>query len=279
LIISTILYALFGWLVGNIINHAANTLPKRQTVFQKPSCPECGMTHIYPAWSSLIAALTGHQKCTGCGQQHKSFIRSIIVELTTPLFFAFLLQRYSFSLQLGTTSLYTAILILITITDLEHRRILNIVIGPSILLAIIISFFTPLTGFWTFAYECNSLLWGIFTLYTPPPGSFWIVALIGGVIAFMISILAWLLAVLAYGHGALGQGDVTLSIFLGLILGFPYILLTFLFTVFLGSFVPFVLLVIRRVGLRSYIPYGPFLTITGWIMLIWGDEIWRYWYC
>ncbi|MFC1975386.1 prepilin peptidase [Chloroflexota bacterium] len=279
MIIPIILYALLGWLVGIAINHAANTLPKHQPVFQKPRCPECGMVRIYLAWSSLVATLTGHQRCTACGQQHKRFIRSIIVELITPLFFAFLLQRYSFSLHLGTISLYTSILILITVIDLEYRRILNIVIWPSILLAIVISFFTPLAGFWTFASECNSLLWGIFTLVMPPPSSFWTVALMGGLTAFIISILAWLLAVLVYGHGALGQGDVTLSIFLGLILGFPYILLTFLFTVFLGSFVPFVLLVIRRIGLRSYIPYGPFLTITGWIMLVWGDEIWRYWYC
>jgi prepilin signal peptidase PulO-like enzyme (type II secretory pathway) len=46
----------------------------------------------------------------------------------------------------------------------------------------------------------------------------------------------------------------------------------------LGGFVAILLLIARRVGMKSFIPYGPFLTITGWIMLIWGNEIWDYFY-
>jgi leader peptidase (prepilin peptidase)/N-methyltransferase len=71
---------------------------------------------------------------------------------------------------------------------------------------------------------------------------------------------------------------VTLSTFLGVIVGFPYILLSLTFGVFLGGFVAFLLLVTRRVGLKTFIPYGPFLTITGWVMLIWGSEIWAYYF-
>jgi leader peptidase (prepilin peptidase)/N-methyltransferase len=65
---------------------------------------------------------------------------------------------------------------------------------------------------------------------------------------------------------------------LGLILGLPNILLSLLFGIFLGGFVALLLLLTRRVGMKTFIPYGPFLTITGWIMLIWGDEIWAYYF-
>ncbi|NEP83257.1 MAG: hypothetical protein F6K39_37030 [Okeania sp. SIO3B3] len=109
--------------------------------------------------------------------------------------------------------------------------------------------------------------------------AFWHEALLGGGVGFLVSFIAWLAAVLLYGPGALGQGDVTLSLFLGLILGFPYIMLTFLLTVLLGGIIPLFLLIFGLVNRRSYIPYGPFLTITGWAMLVWGQEIWQYYFC
>jgi len=65
---------------------------------------------------------------------------------------------------------------------------------------------------------------------------------------------------------------------LGVIVGFPYILLSLLFGIFLGGLTALLLLLSRRVGLKTYIPYGPFLTITGWIMLIWRTEIWNYYF-
>jgi leader peptidase (prepilin peptidase)/N-methyltransferase len=169
------------------------------------------------------------------------------VELATPVFFVFLLQRYGFTFELLTTTIYTAILILVTVTDLEHRLILNVVMLPAILFALLISFVDPTIS--------------------------WKIALLGGVAGFVLSYIAALVS-----RGGLGGGDVTLSTFLGLILGFPHILLSLIFGVCLGGVTAFLLLITRRVGLKTYIPYGPFLTITGWIMLIWGYEIWAYYF-
>jgi leader peptidase (prepilin peptidase)/N-methyltransferase len=247
LIIAFVFYALFGWIVGVIINHAANILPTRQTALQRPKCSHCDTPRPLPAWSTLLALLTKHTQCPACGQRHHTQIRSVIVELVTPVFFVFLLQKYSFTFELFTTTVYTSILILVTVTDLEHRLILNVVILPAILFAALISFVDP------------SISWKI--------------ALLGGVSGFILSYIAALVS-----RGGLGGGDVTLSTFLGLILGFPHILLSLIFGVFLGGVTAFLLLITRRVGLKTYIPYGPFLTITGWIMLIWGDSIWAYYF-
>ncbi|MBN1991652.1 MAG: prepilin peptidase [Anaerolineae bacterium] len=247
MIISTFLYALLGWLVGVAVNHAADILPKRQTILQRPTCPICGSFRPYRGWSALTALITKQHTCQTCRQRHPYLIRSLIIELGTALVFAFLLQRYDCSFNLLLVTLYTTILILVTITDLEHRLIFNVVILPAILFAGAAAFFTP--------------------------GLAWPAALAGGVSGFIISYLAALVS-----RGGLGGGDVTLSTFLGLILGLPYIILSLGFGVFLGGFVAFLLLITRRVGLKTYIPYGPFLTITGWIMLVWGDEIWQYYF-
>lgn len=247
MLLLTILYAILGWGIGIIINHAADLLPKRKTLLQWPSCPVCGTRRSYSRWSALLSYATGPQVCEQCHSQRPIRLRSLLIELVTPLFFVFLLWRYGLSLHLAIVSLYTAILILITVTDLEHRLIFNVVILPSILMALLTAFFTP--------------------------GLYWPSALVGGAAGFILSYLAALLS-----RGGLGEGDVTLSTFLGLIIGFPNILLSLGFGVFLGGFVAFFLVITRRVGLRSFIPYGPFLTITGWIMLIWGAEIWRYYF-
>lgn len=247
MIILTIIYALIGWLVSLVINHAADILPKRKTVFQWPKCAACTTPRPVLAWSGLLALLANRRRCRNCHQSRATLVRAIIVELATPAFFVFLLGLYGFSWQLILVSLYTAILILITVTDLEHRLIFNIVILPSILLGLVAAFFTP-------------------DLYWPS-------ALVGGAAGFLLSYLAALIS-----RGGLGEGDVTLSTFLGLILGFPFILLSLFFGVFLGGLIAFLLVITRRVTMKSFIPYGPFLTITGWVMLIWGEAIWKYYF-
>ena len=216
-------------------------------MLQWSACSACGARRSLLAWSAWLALLTDQQKCAQCGQRRPTFIRSLLVEIATPVFFVFLLVYYGISTYLGWVSLYTAILILVTVTDLEHRLIFNVVILPSILLAIV----------------------GAFAAGQPP----WPAALVGGGAAFVVIYLAALLS-----RGGLGEGDVTLSTFLGLIIGFPFILLSLGFGVFLGGGVAALLLITRRVGLKTFIPYGPFLTITGWIMLIWDVEIWDYYF-
>ena len=237
MIILFLLAALAGWVVGVAINHAADLLPERTPLRQWPRCSACGARRPWPAWSVLLTYLSGQTACRQCGQGRAKLTRSLGVEVVTPLLFVFLLGRYGPSWYAGLVSLYTTILILVTVTDLEHRLILNDVMLPAILLAVGFAFVTPDLP--------------------------WKVALLGGAVGFVLVYLAALVA-----RGGLGGGDVTLSAFLGLML----------FGVFLGGLVAFLLLITRRVGLKSMIPYGPFLTITGWIMLVWGDEIWRYYF-
>jgi len=236
--------------VGLVINHAANVLPKRETIWQWPERAPDETRKSLTDWSILLSRLT--KGAVPDYWPSHIWKRAIIIEITTPIFFLFLLYRFEFTWHLALVSLYTTILILITVTDLEHRLIFNVVTLPAILFSIAAAFFTP--------------------------NLFWPMALTGGVTAFITTYGLWLLGALLYGHGALGAGDITLATFLGFILGVPQIILTIIFTVFLGAFVALVLLITRRVTRKSFIPYGPFLTITGWIMLIWGSEISQYYF-
>ena len=252
MILIAIILALLGWLVGIVINHAADILPTRQPVWQRLKCGECETPYNYGQWSALLAWATGQTQCTRCGSSRATLARSVSIEVSTPLFFVFLGWRFGISAYLGLVLIYTAVLILITVTDLEHRLIFNVVTIPSIVLAI-----------------------GAALLMS---GINWRLALLGGAIGLVITYIIWLLGVLFYGQGAFGVGDITLSTFLGFILGFPHIILSLIMGVFLGGIVAFLLVITRLSKRTAYIPYGPFLTITGWIMLVWGNQIWDYYF-
>lgn len=238
--------------MGIAINHAANILPTRKALLQHPTCSQCGTPYKLFQWSALLAWVKREKECLQCGSPRKTVTRSIVVEVCVPVFFVFLTWRYGFSVQLVLGLIYTAVLILITVTDLEHRLIFHSVTIPAIIFA------------------------GAASLITP--GLSWRQALLGGGLALILVYVIWLFGVLFYGQGAFGVGDITLATLLGLILGFPQILMSLIFGVFLGGIVALLLIIFQRRNRRSYIPYGPFLTITGWIMLIWGNEIWNYFY-
>lgn len=247
MILLIIVHAILGWLAAVAINHAADILPSRDTVFQWPACHQCGTRRPARQWSALLAWAARQKTCPQCGAARPTFNRSLVVELVMPVMFGYLMSHFGPAPYMWLVSVYSVILVLVTVTDLEHRLIFNVVILPSIGLAIAAAFLVP--------------------------GLYWRSALVGGVGAFVVVYVAALVA-----RGGLGEGDVTLSAFLGFAMGFPLIVLSLTFGVFLGGFISLLLLLSRRVGLKSFIPYGPFLTVTGWIMLVWGDAIWQHYF-
>jgi leader peptidase (prepilin peptidase)/N-methyltransferase len=74
---------------------------------------------------------------------------------------------------------------------------------------------------------------------------------------------------LLYGAGAFGVGDVKLLVGAGLLLGLEAYLGGVVFGLLLAGIVLAVLLVARRIGRRTYVPFGPFLILGAlWAVLI-----------
>lgn len=67
------------------------------------------------------------------------------------------------------------------------------------------------------------------------------------------------------------MGDLYLVAPLGLLLGWPAIFLAIFLAALLSSVTSLVLLATRRVGLKSYIPFGPFLVV-GAVLTLLRDE-------
>lgn len=259
--ILTLIYALMGWLVAVLINHAADSLPRRMPLAVAPRCVTCGTSRAPAAWSAVTGYLSGRRRCLGCGAPLP--LRSVLVEIVTPAIFVGLLWRYGPSLHLGLLSLYTAILILTTVIDLEHHLILHVVMLPAILLAIAGAFLNE-----DMSYRR---------------------ALVGGGVGFIALYAMFLLsqpmsALLGRLAGRevtevpFGFGDVTLGTFVGLITGLPGIFFALLITLLSAGVAAALFLLVRAVILRRYtlftaIPYGPFLVLGGFIMMVYGPEI------
>jgi len=243
-VIYIILLAAAGWPVGIVVNWLADVTPYRKPWNTPLLCAYCGQELPSAERSGLLSALLWRGRCVHCLAPPPW--RRPLTELATVAAWAYLAYRFTPGIHLALTLVYAAILLAVTVTDLEHRLIPNRIIYPAIAVGLIASLVDPTLTFW------QSLLGMIFGF-----GLFLLFAIVG--------------------RGALGMGDVKLAAFLGATLGLPLALVGLLGGILLGGLVSAVLLVTRRVELKSYIPYGPFLTVAGWAAMVHGAWIIRLW--
>ena len=135
-----------------------------------------------------------------------------------------------------------ALLVVLTATDLEQRRLPHLVLDPLIVLAAAFVPFNP-------AVE---------------PA----MAIIGAVAA-----VAFLGALALVVRGGLALGDLYLVAPIGLMLGWPVIFTALFAAAFLAAGSSLALLATRRVGMRSYIPFGPFLVGGAVLALLLDDRV------
>lgn len=74
----------------------------------------------------------------------------------------------------------------------------------------------------------------------------------------------------------MGLGDVKLAGLMGLILGWPKILVAFYFAFLTGAAVGVILILLGKKHFGQHIPFGPFLTTATFISIFWGDKIYQW---
>jgi leader peptidase (prepilin peptidase)/N-methyltransferase len=239
----SLLFALLGLLAGALVNRLATDLPVHRGL-TLPHCSYCRQARPWWQWVSLPAFIVGRAKCPLCGARVP--LRYPLVELALAVAYAYLWVLLGPSLQLALYAIYTAILAIVLVTDLEYHLIPNAVMLPAILLAIAASFI---------------------------PGQVWWRMLLGGVFCLAPFVVAKVIGGVLFGGGSLGGGDLKLALFVGLITGLPRAFLALMLATVLGAVVALVLLASRRRGWLDAVPYGPFLVAGGWVALVWGPWI------
>ena len=161
----------------------------------------------------------------------------------------------------------------ILVIDVEHKLILNVVTVPATLLALAVS---PI------------VLGGAGTTIDNLNFRLILLALVGAVVGYAITYGIYFLGILflrivnrnrttKINTVAFGMGDVKLAGLLGALVGFPAIFYVLIYAILLGgvgAILAILLRIVQRRGYSAYmaIPYGPYLILAGWGVLIFGSR-------
>jgi len=162
---------------------------------------------------------------------------AVLVECLTAFLFAYLWGSYGLSWHAVELAFYGSVFLLITLIDLRYRLVLNVVIYvmvPVVLLTRLVA--SPHVAL-------SSVLGGA-----------------AGLLLFV--------AVVLIRPGGLGVGDVKLAALIGVVVGFPQVLWALSLGILAGGLGALCILIIRRGGLKSYIPYAPFLCLGAMAVLL-----------
>jgi len=133
-----------------------------------------------------------------------------------------------------------AILVFLTATDLEQRRLPHLLLDPLIVACVVFVPFNPAVS------PLDAIIGSV--------GALAMLGLLGLVI-----------------RGGVAMGDLYLVGALGLLLGWQGIFAAIFIAAVLASVISLGLLAVRRVGMKSYIPFGPFL-VAGAVLTLLRDE-------
>jgi len=243
------LFFLLGLEIGSFLNVCIDRLPREESIVKPPShCEACGHRLAARDLIPLFSYLWLRGRCRYCSASIPG--KLFYVELVSGVIYAFLYWKYGLTPELGAMVFYGALLTIIFMVDLEKGVILNKVVYPAMAIAFVLSALQiqPELPQWPVEGIAN-------------------VAMGGGIGFLFFFVLA------IASRGGMGWGDVKLAGLIGLATGFPMVLVAIVLGAVLGAIVGVVLMAVRKKGMKSRIPFGPFLSVATMITLIWGSDM------
>lgn len=262
-VILVVLSIVLGGVIGSFANVAIYRVPRGESVVSPPShCPNCDAPirarHNVPVLGWLV--LRG--KCHDCGNPISA--RYPLVEAGMALAFGGVALVLAPAVAESVTAaaavaavlvlvayLYlAAISIILTLIDLDVRRLPNTIVLP--------------------AYAVGVVLLGVAALLGGD-----LVPIARAAAGAGILFAVYFVAAVAY-PGGMGFGDVKLAGVLGLFLGWVGwgALAVGAFSAFLlGGLFAVVMMVLKRAGRKSSIPFGPWMLLGAWVGIVFGQII------
>lgn len=241
------IYLIFvlGLVIGSFLNvvilrsHAGESFIKGRS-----HCPHCRHELSWPELVPVVSFLRQYGKCLSCGMRISWQYPA--VELAAGISFVFAYNIWAQNLY-SLLSFWLAISagIVILVSDIRSKIIPN----GAVLTLLLASFLRILAGFngWTLIfYDILS--------------------------AFLIALFFFALWFFSRGTW-MGFGDAKLILATSLFTGFPASIAAFLFAFWSGGIFGIILLISHRGGLKSQIPFGPFILLGMAIAFIFAEHI------
>ena len=241
-----IAFVIAGLLIGSFLNVVIARLPEGRSLVQPgSSCPACGAPIAWYDNIPLVSFAALRGRCRACGMSISW--RYPIVEAVTGALFGAAQLAFSHTLEALIAAALLAALVAITMIDLEHQIIPDLISLPGILAGFLANLATGRVS-WV-----DSLL-GI---------------LVGGVLFLTIAIVGCWLA----GQDAMGGGDIKLAAMLGAFLGWKVLLFSLFVSALGGGILAAILMSSGLRRRKDPLPFGPFLAAGGAVGLFWGERM------
>lgn len=248
-----------GAAVGSFLNVLIYRLSQHKNILGRSFCPYC---QHQLSWYDLIPIFSFLFLGGRCGYcKNKISIQYPLVEIATGLLFLFvflnLFSQFYISAEGGPVSnrlystfyilllrdwLFIATMIFVFVYDLRYMLIEDIVILPAIAAVFLLGFLSGRN---------------VFSL------------LAGGLISWLFF---WLQYLLTKKKGV-GEGDLRLGILMGVMFGWPRVLLAIFISYIIGGFISLILIIIGKKKLFSEVPLGPFLALGSLLTIFFGSKI------
>ncbi len=244
----SIIIFIFGCAIGSFLNVLIDRLPVGQDVVHGRShCDYCKRTLV---WYELIPFVSwviqgGKSRCC----RKPISLQYPLIELVTGVGFMLLYAAHTSPLFFLSSLILFCSFLVIFVVDLKTEFIpieMLYVAGVGIVLRLFLT--VPLLHLVSFA-------------------------LLPACIGASFFYLLWF-----FSRGkAMGDGDILLAFLIGLVCGYPNLIIAF-YTAFLtGAIVGVILILGRMRKLKSHIPFGPFLIFGMGTALLWSEPILRIW--
>jgi len=246
---------ILGLCFGSFLNVCIYRIPIEKSVSWPPSgCPKCGNRIKGFDNIPVLSWCLLRGKCRNC--KLPISVGYPLIELTTGLFFLTLWLIYGISWTTPIYALAVFGLLLGTFIDLAEMWLPDrVTIGGMILFPILSALYPPLHEMESWSSGLTTSLIGLASGF----GLFWVIRELGTA---------------ALKKEAMGFGDVKLMGMLGALLGWQAIIYITFFSALIGSVAGVSLIALQRKGIKSEIPFGPYIALAAFSWVLGGYRLW-----
>ena len=209
------------------------------------ACPQCG--HKIKAWENIpvLSYLFLRGKCSSCATPIS--IRYPVVELLTAALSVTVAMKYGVTYETFAALIFTWTLIALALIDFDKQLLPDNMTLPLLWIGLFIS---------------------LFDIFTDTSAS-----IIGAISGYMILWVVFYTFKTITGKEGMGFGDFKLLAAIGAWVGWSLLPQVILISSVVGSIIGVSMLLTGLTKRQQPIPFGPYLAIAGWIVLLWGHEI------
>ncbi|MFA6383112.1 MAG: prepilin peptidase [Parcubacteria group bacterium] len=248
-----LIFFILGLIIGSFLNVVVYRLKVAESIAHGRShCPECRKPIKWYDNIPLLSFILLRFRCRYC--RKKISWKYPLVEFFTGLLFAAVGYKYFIASDSATwiTTLYylgaISFLAVIFVYDFLYMEISDLVLWPAVAWAVAFGLYIDWTKIGSNNVILNSQIYS-------------------GVLAAFAAFAIFFLLVAVSKEKWMGMGDAYLVILLGLILGWPNIILALFLAFMIGAIVGLVLIAGKKKKMESRIPFAPFLILGALITL------------